>query len=71
MTVVQSLNLMKEYHWHRLNQFERNAVDGFIHGIGCADDAPDQEVLDYINEKQIAWIRTLAKRFSITENTKL
>ena len=71
MTVHKTIQLVREYYRPRLTFRERNFIDKMLDGLSGMGDLDDEQVKNYITEKQIKFARDIGKRFHIKETTKL
>lgn len=71
MTVYQTLSLIGTYYKRRLNRKDRLFVNNMLDGLSGLGDISDVDVVDYISDAQIKYIRDIGKRFLITKHSKL
>lgn len=69
MTVRQIGFLVWEYYRRRLNLYEKKALDNILGGISGLGEITDEEVKEYLSEKQVNFIKNLGKRFRITKKS--
>lgn len=70
----RTATLLKKWHYNTLNRVERRFIDQVLFYGGDGSEDPSDEVLLADNEitpKMAAWIKSIGKKFLITENTKI
>ena len=71
MTTHKTLQLLLEYYKPRLTFRERNFVVKMLEGLKGMGDVDDNQVKDYLTDKQIKFAKDIGKRFRITEFSRV
>ena len=69
MTVHRTLQLVVEFYKPRMTFWERNFAKKMLDGLSGMGDVDDNQVKDFLTDKQVAAVRKIGKRFKITEKT--
>lgn len=70
-TILETLKLVKKWHYRKLNPKSKDFIDKMIEGLDGLGDINDTQVGDYISPGQEKFVRDLGAKFLITKNTKI
>jgi len=65
MTIRETAFLIWGYYKPRLNFYERNLLKKLLDGIRGIGEVDDNEISNYLSDKQITWIKKLGLKFRL------
>lgn len=70
-SILQTVNMLKKWHYQSLASYEKRFIDSISKGIDGLGDIDDLSIKEYLSDKQIKLVRQVARKFLITEATKI